>query len=141
MNEQEQALNSVKGFSMWPFLKDGQQILVKKIALSEFHRGDLVLYRAADKLICHRLLRMEQKNGQWFFHCRGDASHDGEDQISEKMIEGKVAAVISGTKAINLETRWQRLWSVLILLLIAPLLASLNKIYNKLKKNEYLFKR
>ena len=134
MNEQEQSFFLVKGFSMWPFLKDGQKVLVNKIAPPEFRCGDLVLYRVADKLICHRLLRREKKDGNWLFYCRGDASVAGGDQISEKMIEGKVAAVVSGEKAVNLETRWQRLWAMGILLLLAPLLAFLNEIYQKLKK-------
>jgi len=134
MNEQEQGFFLAKGFSMWPFLKDGQKVLVKKIAPQEFNRGDLVLYRVADQLICHRLLRKEKKDGSWLFYCRGDASLAGGDQIPEKMVEGKVAAVISGEKAVNLETPWQRLWAMVILLSLAPLLALLNEIYQKLKK-------
>lgn len=135
MIEQEQAFFLVKGFSMWPFLKDGQQILVKKIALSEFHRGDLMLYRVADKLICHRLLCKEQKDGNWLFYCRGDASLGGGDQVCEEMVAGKVMAVISGAKAVNLETRRQRLLAIGILLLLAPVIACLNEIYRKLKKS------
>lgn len=119
---------------MWPFLKDGQKLLVKKIVPQEFHRGDLVLYRVADQLICHRLLRREKKDGNWLFYCRGDASLGGSDQVYEEMVEGKVMAVISGTKAVNLETYSQRLWARVILVILAPLLAFLNEIYRKLKK-------
>jgi hypothetical protein len=134
MNEQEQAYYIVKGFCMWPFLKDGQKILVKKIAPQEFRRGDLVLYRGAGQLFCHRLMRREEKDGKYFFYCRGDASLGGSDQVSEELVEGKVMAVISGRKAVNLETWWQRLRAIEILLFLAPLLAYLDKIYQKLNK-------
>jgi hypothetical protein len=85
-------------------------------------------------LICHRLLRKEQINGHWFLYCRGDASPAGSDKIDEKMIEGKVAAVISGAKAINLETRRQRLKAMVILSLLAPAIAGISEIYRKLRK-------
>lgn len=134
MSAQEQAFFLVKGFSMWPFLKDGQKILVKKATPPEFRRGDLILYRAAEQLVCHRLRRKELKDGKWLFYCRGDASLGGSDQVCAEMVEGKVIAVLSGTKAVNLETRWQCLWSLVILLFLSPLLAFLNKIYLKLKK-------
>jgi len=133
MNEQEQTLFLVKGFCMWPFLKDGQKVLVKKVAPQEFRRGDLVLYRASGQLLCHRLLRRGQKGGKWLFYCRGDASLGVSEAVGDDMVEGKVMSVISGQKAVNLETWWQRLRAIVILLFLAPLLAYLDKIYQKLK--------
>jgi signal peptidase I len=135
MSEQEPMLFLVKGFSMWPFLKNGQKVIVKKIAAQEFRRGDLVLYRVADQLICHRLLRKEQICGHWSLYCRGDASLTGNDQVPENMVKGKVMAVFSGTKAVNLETRRQRLWSLVIVVFLSPILAFLNEIYQKLRKS------
>lgn len=134
MIEQEQAFFLVKGFSMWPFLKDGQKVLVKKVAPVEFRRGDLVLYLVADQLVCHRLLRRDKKDGKWLFYCRGDASLGNGDQVCEELVEGKVIAVISGARVVNLETHLQRFWARVILVILAPLLAYLDKIYKKLKK-------
>ncbi len=123
----------IRGYSMWPFLKSGQKILVKKTIGPDFRAGDLILYRVDGQFICHRLVKKENRNGNWLFYCRGDASCDKE-AINERVVEGKVAAVVFGRKIISLETPWQRLRAIVILFLLAPVLAFLDKIYQRLKR-------
>lgn len=123
----------IRGYSMWPFLKSGQKILVKKTIGPDFRAGDLILYRVDGQFICHRLVKKENRNGNWLFYCRGDASCDKE-AINERVVEGKVAALISGQKVINLETPWQRLRAIVILILLAPILAFLVKVYQAVKR-------
>jgi hypothetical protein len=133
MNEQEQALFSVKGFCMWPFLKDGQKVLVKKITGKDFRTGDLLLYRGDGHLFCHRLLRKEEKGGNWVFYCRPDSSVSQGEPINQNMVEGKVAAVISADKVVNLETPLQRFRAIIILLLLSPVLAHFDQLYKRIK--------
>ena len=127
-------LFEVKGFCMWPFLRDGQKILVKKTIGPDFRTGDLVLYRADGRLFCHRLLRKEKNNGNWLFYCRPDTSSGAGESVNESMVVGKVAAVMSGNKMVNLETPLQRLYAVAILLLLASLAVIAGKIYSWMKK-------
>jgi hypothetical protein len=133
MIDQEQAFFSVKGFCMWPFLNDGQKILVKKIAPHEFRRGDLILYRGDGHLLCHRLLRKEEQGGSWVFYCRPDSSVSQGEPVNENIVEGKVAAVITADRVINLGTPSQRFRAIIILLLLSPVLARLDRLYNKIK--------
>jgi 4-amino-4-deoxy-L-arabinose transferase-like glycosyltransferase len=143
MSGQNITFFEVKGFCMWPFLRAGQKILIKKIAGSEFNPGDLMLYHADGQLLCHRLLRKEKKNGSWVFYCRPDTSGPGGEPVSENMVEGKVAAVVSANKIVGLETPWARFRAVMILFFLSPILAHFNRLYKKIKilkilKNNYL---
>jgi len=117
---------------MWPFLRPGQKILVKKSIGPDFKPGDLALYRASGQLLCHRLLRKEKQANNWIFYCRPDTS-GGSDPVSENMVEGKVVAVLSGNKMVNLETPFARLRAITVLLLLAPITAALERIYKKIK--------
>ena len=124
----------VKGFCMWPFLRDGQKILVKKTIGPDFRTGDLVLYRADGRLFCHRLLRKEKNNGNCLFYCRPDTSSGAGESVNESTVVGKVAAVMSGNKMVNLETPFQRLHAVIILFFLAPFMAAIGKLYMFLKR-------
>ena len=125
----------VKGFCMWPFLRDGQKILVKKTIGPDFCTGDLVLYRADGRLFCHRLLRKEKNNGNWLFYCRPDTSSGaGGDPVTENMVEGKVVGLIAGSKMVNLETPSRRLLAIAILFLLAPIVTAIGKLYMALKR-------
>jgi len=49
-------LFETSGFSMWPFIRQGERLLVKRVFPDELRRGDLVLYQQNEKLVCHRLI-------------------------------------------------------------------------------------
>ena len=133
MNSKTVELFQVKGFSMWPFLKSGQKILVKKSGGQDLRKGDLVLYRADGQLVCHRLLRKENINNRWVLYCRGDTSLSKSEPINEKALEGKVTAIIFADKALDLRTPLARLWALIILFVLAPVSAFLNTLYLRIR--------
>lgn len=133
MEQQNFDLIEVKGFCMWPFLRDGQKILVKKVAQKDFHNGDLILYRTDAGLHCHRLLRKEKKDNGWVFYCRPDAALSNGEPVKEMMIEGKVLGAISVNKIVSLETPLARFKAIVILLMLSPIIARLDQIYKKIK--------
>ncbi len=47
---------SVRGRSMWPTLRPGDQVTVEPVALNELHPGDWVLLKGQSGLFLHRLL-------------------------------------------------------------------------------------
>jgi hypothetical protein len=133
MNQKDLILVEVKGFCMWPFLNDGQKILVRKAAGANLYPGDILLYRGESGLLCHRLARKEKKGGEWVFYCKPDTSLSAGDPVSESQLQGKVAAVVSNNKLVSLETAWQRFHAVIILGLWSPVLAFLLRWYKKIK--------
>ena len=46
-----------EGFSMWPFLKPGGRLIFKKVPPETLRIGDVILYKADNQSICHRLVR------------------------------------------------------------------------------------
>lgn len=133
MNQKDLILIEVKGFCMWPFLKDGQKVLVMKIAGANLYPGDILLYRCESGLLCHRLARKEKKDGKWIFYCKPDTSLSRGEPMSESMLEGKVTAVINNDKIVSLETALARFKSILILGFLSPLLAILLRWYKKIR--------
>jgi len=133
MNQKDLLLIEVKGFCMWPFLKDGQKVLVRKTAGSDLYPGDILLYRGQSGLLCHRLARKENKDGEWVFYCKPDTSPPGDDPVSERVLEGKVAAVFSNNKILSLETAWARFNALIILGFLSQALAIFLRWYNKIR--------
>jgi hypothetical protein len=132
MNQNGLLFYEVKGFCMWPFLNDGQKILVRKTGAGSVRPGDIVLYRSDNGLLCHRLARKEKKDGAWVFYCKPDTSWSSGAPVCENMVEGKVAAVIANNAIHSLETARGRVRAVIILGFLSPVFALLLRGYKKL---------
>jgi len=122
-----------KGFSMWPFLKGNERLIVKKTPLSYLTPGDLILYSAGPhsgagkQLICHRLIRKPEGKSRCLFYTRADASL-GAERVTEEMFLGKVIGIIDNNKLISYDTIKYKLINKAALA-IAPLIALAIKIY------------
>lgn len=85
------------GFSMWPFFKGREKLIVKKSMWEELARGDLIVYRQADQvLICHRLIKKSSSSEQRVLYCRGDASAADCDRVSFDNCLGRVVGHVKG---------------------------------------------
>ncbi|MFH1504505.1 MAG: nucleotidyltransferase family protein [Candidatus Omnitrophota bacterium] len=49
------------GFSMWPFIKQGQKLIIKKILPESLKIGDIILYQEDNQKVCHRLVKKVNK--------------------------------------------------------------------------------
>jgi len=93
------------GSSMRPFIKAGDLVYYRKIALADIKTGDIILYKdKQDKLILHRVIYTAAKQGGCFLLAKGDAV-DAVDalEITEKELIGKVFKVERKQKIISLE--------------------------------------
>lgn len=95
------------GFSMWPFLKSGEQILVKKVSAENLKIGDIMLYRVNDRMICHRLVRKVSKEGEYLFYTQGDTSLKIDNPVSEKALIGRVEVILKKNHILNLSGGWR----------------------------------
>lgn len=124
------------GFSMWPFLKDGEKVIVKRTSIRDLKIGDIILYQADDKTICHRLIR-KAVQGEILFYVRADNSTQIEP-VTQDMFLGKVTAIIKNNREIiNFCTKRQRFINYLIVI-IAPWIARtvriIKPLYSRLQK-------
>ena len=91
------------GFSMWPFLLPKEKVVVRKVSWDELSCGDIIIYRANNQLVCHRLVRKSKDN----LFARGDNSSWRVELVKSRMLDGKVTAIIRNGKIVDL-TCWRR---------------------------------
>jgi len=93
------------GFSMWPFIKTGEKLIVRRIPLENFKIGDIVLYRESNQIVCHRLVKKIQ--GESLFYVRGDNSPFSSEPVIAQMLLGKAIGVLRKGKIISFAGHWQ----------------------------------
>ena len=107
------------GFSMWPFLKAGEKLLIKKTPTGNLKVGDIIIYRADSQLVCHRLIKKIKQRERYLLYVRGDSSVSWPEPITEEMFLGKAISIIKNGKIITLHQMKGQLINRLIVL-VAP---------------------
>jgi hypothetical protein len=121
------------GFSMWPFLKPGDKLIVEKIFASSLSAGDVILYRLNNQVVCHRLIKKIKTSGSCVLSCRGDASVFASERVDGQMLLGRVMGVVDGDKVINITSLPHRILNK-IMLAAGPLRALVVMAHRKLLK-------
>lgn len=91
------------GFSMWPFLKGKEKLVIKKIPIQELEAGDIILYKENNQFICHRLIKKTKGKDGYLLYARGDNQANISGLVTEEMFQGKVIGVFGNGKLVNLE--------------------------------------
>jgi signal peptidase I len=82
------------GHSMYPAIRDGEMIKVEPVEPSEIKKGDIVLYRAKQGVIAHRVVHIERRNGgPPFFVLRGDTLETCDGIVEPRQVIGRVISV------------------------------------------------
>ncbi|MCJ7580784.1 MAG: S24/S26 family peptidase [Candidatus Aminicenantes bacterium] len=131
----------IKGQSMFPFLRKGDAVTVKPIALKETRIGDIIACRrghADSSLTVHRLLKKKKE----FIVTKGDANRHGDPPIFAGQIWGKVIKIERDGKIKNLETNFHRLFAYLIVYILWSYAAAIEVISHPICffKNRFLKK-
>lgn len=109
-----------KGFSMWPFLKTGEKLIIKSVPAGDLKIGDIILYKVDSQalsaenqtpktehqLVCHRLVRKVACGSGYLLYTRGDTSPNLGEPITEKALVGKVTGILRKGRVINFTGRW-----------------------------------
>ncbi|RLI21425.1 signal peptidase I, partial [Candidatus Bathyarchaeota archaeon] len=102
----------VSSGSMRPTLEVGDLIIVKRVAPSEinanYSNGDVIVFKSPinpQKLIVHRAIKKEVKNGMYWFTTHGDNNRPSlTENFSEEYYVGKVIARVPFIGHISLFT-------------------------------------
>ena len=90
-------LYRVKGDSMFPFIKEGDYVLVKKLSDENYKIGNVVIFRRnTGERIVHRVVKRDRKE---FVYIKGD-KYSLCERIKLSNIEGKVMGIIRSQKFI-----------------------------------------
>ena len=96
MNKEACARFRVHGFSMYPFIQDGDVVTLSPLQKQKLHIGDVIALELPfdRKLLVHRIIRVH-KSG---YLVKGDNQLDPDGLISPSSIIGQVIAVERGGK-------------------------------------------
>jgi len=121
------------GYSMWPFLLPKERLLVKEGAFAFLRRGDLLLYRAGDQVICHRVVGIDRIAHTVFV--RGDAAAGKPEVVCLAAIVGRAVGKVRKGRLIRLDTRMQY-WQNQLIICVLPAVRAANRVYHiVMKKN------
>lgn len=78
--------------SMSPVINKGDAVIILKVKdVSSVKKNDIVAYKKGEKLIIHRVVSIDEKNGKSYFTTKGDANGGNDpDIVKESQIRGVV---------------------------------------------------
>ena len=126
-------LYDTSGYSMWPFLLPLEKLVVKKTAFEQVRVGDIIIYRAEGKLICHRVVKKAHRARSCLLYSRGDASLSSPEAVNPEMFAGKAFGILKDERIVSLDTRPQHLLNRLIVI-FAPVITYIVKIIMAIRK-------
>lgn len=92
---------------MLPFLRAGDEVLVSHY-YDGIRHGDIVVFRAGDKLIAHRVLQIDGHTGR--VTTGGDNTTHFDDPVTQSDIIGRVIGLRRSGRTVSLDTgAWRRL--------------------------------
>jgi signal peptidase I len=98
----------VRGRSMHPEVRDGEMVTVRPVTAGEVKVGDIILYRAGDGALAHRVIRTEVRAGRPVFILRGDASVTSDEPVEAAQVSGQVVSVTRGGRTVRLDSPMAR---------------------------------
>jgi hypothetical protein len=103
------SLIPITGNSMLPLIREGDQVLVVH-GRNSVRRGDVVVFRRQGQLIAHRVLRIDDDEGQAAFLVKGDNLSTFDPLVDPGAVLGRVLAVQRGNRSLALDSTSWRVW-------------------------------
>lgn len=100
------SLFEATGFSMWPFLKEGEKLIIKKTSAGNLKVGDVILYHSNNRMVCHRLVKKIVCEDGYLLYARGDASSGLEELVTKDILIGKVIGILKNGRIISFTGGW-----------------------------------
>jgi len=97
-----------QGWSMRPFIRDGDFIVVSPIKNSSIKTGDVVFYLTTEnKVIVHRVIKKykKDKDNRITMLIKGDATFSSPEKVEMQNVLGKVVAVERNGRKKRLDTK------------------------------------
>lgn len=102
-----------RGFSMYPFIRDGDIITVQPVNPLALKKGAVAFYRSkSNRLVAHRVISRKIYDGKVMYKMSGDALLHADEQIDSDQVLGQVVGLQRGSKVIRLDKGF-RVWQFL----------------------------
>lgn len=79
------------GFSMFPFIGTGDKIVIRPE--KKMNIGDIIVFKRDDRMVCHRIVTVFEKDGIKYYQTMGDSHFHLDDPITADRILGKVLKI------------------------------------------------
>ena len=97
-------LIAIASNSMFPTFARGDAVLIEKLDASEIKIGDILVFRKDSRIVTHRAISMELREGEYYFTTQGDANDDPDAvEVNGREVIGRVDLV---GKLIGYPTVW-----------------------------------
>jgi signal peptidase I len=104
-----------RGWSMRPFIRDGDFITVSPVEDSALKTGDVVLYLGGgNQVIVHRIINKYKKERRVTLLIKGDAGFGSAEKVDVQNILGKVTAIERNGRLKRLDTKPQQIIGVFV---------------------------
>jgi signal peptidase I len=95
------------GWSMYPAIRSGEQLVVDAVDANGIRRGDVVLAKLERGLTAHRVVRIERRGGEVVkIVTRGDNCAEGDPPFAAAQLVGRVREPRKSYKIIVMVRRW-----------------------------------
>lgn len=115
------------GSSMWPDLRNGDELKLKQIAFEEIQAGDIVLFHNEQVLVAHRVLKTYVESGRAMLLLKGDNRTFADPPVFYEQVVGRVDEASRNGQVIyrrekNTRDRWvawrshaqEKFWSTIL---------------------------
>lgn len=90
------------GLSMSPVIVSGDVIAIDSSLKDTLSEGDIIAFRKKDLFVCHRIVKLTERNGLKIFVTKGDnLEKNDEREVFFEEIAGKVVQLVRGRRRIN----------------------------------------
>lgn len=117
------AFLKVSGKSMFPWIRQGDIVFLRHVAMRDVSRGDVIVFERNGTLCVHRVLSLNPAeaahiNGKALI-TKGDAAADADAPVFADEFRGKVEYIYRRNREIQIARGWRRLFGKL-LAIISP---------------------
>jgi signal peptidase I len=95
---------TVGGYSMFPYLQNGDDVLIKKEPINNLKTGDIIVFCSGKKLIAHRIITFRKANSQTKIITKGDSLIIFDNPITAEQYIGKITGYIRKNKSISISS-------------------------------------
>ena len=83
---------NMQGYSMFPTLQEGDRGIVEKWNPEDLVAGDIVVFKANNKLVAHRLIQITIRDGVRWFTAKGDKNTFTDEPFTAESFVGKMTS-------------------------------------------------
>ena len=109
LDEDQQLSFRMQGYSMYPTLCSGDKGIVQKWDANDIKIGDIVVFKANNKLVAHRLIEIYYREGVRNFIAKGDKNNHTDEPFESSALVGKITSFQRKRRILRMDSEGMKL--------------------------------